>query len=47
MANPRRNEVPLPLIAARDGVMHACGHDGHTHVIALATAYYLQHRDNL
>ena len=24
-----------------DGVMHACGHDGHT-AIALGTAYYLQ-----
>ena len=29
-----------------DGVMHACGHDGHT-AIALGTAYYLQqHRDD-
>ncbi len=29
-----------------DGLMHACGHDGHT-AIALGTAYYLQqHRDN-
>ncbi|MBV6627105.1 MAG: amidohydrolase [Rivularia sp. (in: Bacteria)] len=28
-----------------DGIMHACGHDGHT-AIALGTAYYLQqHRD--
>ena len=28
-----------------EGVMHACGHDGHT-AIALGTAYYLQqHRD--
>lgn len=30
-----------------DGVMHACGHDGHT-AIALGTAYYLhKHRHNL
>ncbi len=30
-----------------DGIMHACGHDGHT-AIALGTAYYLwQHRHNL
>ncbi|NEQ42170.1 MAG: amidohydrolase [Leptolyngbya sp. SIOISBB] len=30
----------------RDGVMHACGHDGHV-AIALGTAYYLsQHRDS-
>ncbi|HEY9631929.1 MAG TPA: M20 family metallopeptidase [Coleofasciculaceae cyanobacterium] len=29
-----------------DGVMHACGHDGHT-AIALGTAYYLtQHRED-
>src|SRR6478672_7103385 len=29
-----------------EGVMHACGHDGHT-AIALGTAYYLsQHRDS-
>ncbi|AFY32405.1 M20 family metallopeptidase [Calothrix sp. PCC 7507] len=30
----------------RDGLMHACGHDGHT-AIALGTAYYLQqHRQD-
>ncbi|MEM6713887.1 MAG: M20 family metallopeptidase [Cyanobacteria bacterium P01_D01_bin.6] len=30
----------------QDGVMHACGHDGHV-AIALGTAYYLsQHRDS-
>ncbi|WP_414584735.1 M20 family metallopeptidase [Scytonema sp. PCC 10023] len=37
------NEVPY--CSQHDGVMHACGHDGHT-AIALGTAYYLhQHRD--
>ncbi len=36
------NEVPYR--SQHDGVMHACGHDGHT-AIALGTAYYLhQHR---
>jgi amidohydrolase len=36
------NEVPYK--SQHDGVMHACGHDGHT-AIALGTAYYLhQHR---
>lgn len=38
------NEVPYR--SQHDGVMHACGHDGHT-AIALGTAYYLhQHRDS-
>lgn len=37
------NEVPYR--SQHDGVMHACGHDGHT-AIALGTAYYLhQHQD--
>lgn len=36
------NEVPYK--SQHDGVMHACGHDGHT-AIALGTAYYLhKHR---
>jgi amidohydrolase len=33
------NEVPYR--SQHEGVMHACGHDGHT-AIALGTAYYLQ-----
>ncbi|MHC5828468.1 MAG: M20 metallopeptidase family protein, partial [Nostoc sp.] len=38
------NEVPYK--SQYDGVMHACGHDGHT-AIALGTAYYLQqHRQD-
>lgn len=38
------NDVPYK--SQHDGVMHACGHDGHT-AIALGTAYYLhQHRHN-
>lgn len=39
------NEVPYR--SCHDGVMHACGHDGHT-AIALGTAYYLsQHRNEI
>lgn len=38
------NEVPY--CSQHNGVMHACGHDGHT-AIALGTAYYLQqHRQD-
>ncbi|MHC5594484.1 MAG: M20 metallopeptidase family protein [Nostoc sp.] len=39
------NEVPYK--SQHNGVMHACGHDGHT-AIALGTAYHLQqHRQDL
>ena len=45
-ALPIQEENEVPYRSQHDGVMHACGHDGHT-AIALATAYYLsQHRDD-
>ncbi len=45
-ALPIQEENEVPYRSQHDGVMHACGHDGHTS-IALATAYYLsQHRDD-
>jgi amidohydrolase len=37
------NDVPYKSL--HDGVMHACGHDGHT-AIALTTAYYLSQHQN-
>jgi amidohydrolase len=37
------NQVPYK--SRHDGVMHACGHDGHTS-IALITAYYLSRHQN-
>jgi len=44
-ALPIQEENEVPYKSQHDGVMHACGHDGHT-AIALGTAYYLsQHRD--
>jgi amidohydrolase len=44
-ALPIQEENDVPYRSQHDGVMHACGHDGHT-AIALGTAYYLsQHRD--
>jgi amidohydrolase len=40
---PEENDVAYR--SQNDGIMHACGHDGHT-AIALGTAYYLAtHRD--
>jgi amidohydrolase len=44
-ALPIREQNEVPYKSQHDGIMHACGHDGHT-AIALGTAYYLQqHRD--
>lgn len=43
-ALPIQEENQVPYRSQHDGVMHACGHDGHV-AIALGTAYYLsQHR---
>ncbi len=39
-ALPILEENLVPYRSRHDGVMHACGHDGHT-AIALGTAYYL------
>ena len=45
-ALPIQEENDVPYRSQHDGMMHACGHDGHT-AIALGTAYYLaHHRDN-
>jgi amidohydrolase len=39
-ALPIHEENQVPYRSQRDGVMHACGHDGHV-TIALGTAHYL------
>lgn len=45
-ALPIQEANDVPYKSRHDGVMHACGHDGHT-AIALMTAYYLsQHRSD-
>lgn len=44
-ALPIQEQNDVPYKSQHDGMMHACGHDGHI-TIALGTAYYLsQHRD--
>ncbi len=46
-ALPIQEANQVPYRSQHDGVMHACGHDGHT-AIALGTAYYLQqHRHEI
>ncbi len=45
-ALPIQEENSILYRSRHDGVMHACGHDGHT-AIALGTAYYLEtHRNS-
>lgn len=45
-ALPIHEENEVSYRSLHDGIMHACGHDGHT-AIALGTAYYLaEHRDD-
>jgi amidohydrolase len=45
-ALPIQEENDVPYRSCHDGVMHACGHDGHT-AIALGTAYYLAHHPEI
>jgi amidohydrolase len=45
-ALPIQEENDVSYRSQRDGVMHACGHDGHT-AIALMTAYYLSQNRSL
>lgn len=46
-ALPIQEENQVSYCSQHDGIMHACGHDGHT-AIALGTAYYLwQHRQEI
>lgn len=44
-ALPIQEENTVPYRSQHDGVMHACGHDGHT-AIALGTAHYLTNHRN-
>jgi amidohydrolase len=44
-ALPIQEANDVPYKSQHDGVMHACGHDGHTS-IALMTAYYLSQHQN-
>ncbi|WP_237153935.1 M20 aminoacylase family protein [Oryzibacter oryziterrae] len=45
-ALPIREATDKPYASEREGVMHACGHDGHT-TILLAAAYHLARSDKI
>lgn len=44
-ALPVTEENKIPHKSTRQGVMHACGHDGHTSMLLLATKYLASNRD--
>ena len=46
-ALPILEENDLPYVSSRPGVMHACGHDGHTSMLLAAAEILVQRRDEL
>lgn len=46
-ALPIQEETGLPYASARPGVMHACGHDGHTAMLLGAAELLMRNRDRL
>ncbi len=47
-ALPIQEERPeLDFQSKKDGVMHACGHDGHTAILMVATQFLAEHADEL
>lgn len=46
-ALPIQDEKTVEYASQTPGVMHACGHDGHTAILLAVAKYYSQHRQNL
>ena len=46
-ALPITEENPVPYASENEGIMHACGHDGHTAVLLTAARMLHQARDDL
>ncbi|RXZ83251.1 amidohydrolase [Paenibacillaceae bacterium] len=46
-ALPIQEETDYPYASEVDGVMHACGHDGHTAILLTAAQQLVQHRDRI
>lgn len=46
-ALPIQEDSGLPFASVNPGVMHACGHDGHTAMLMIAAKVLMQHRDQL
>ncbi len=46
-ALPITEENDIPFVSGNPGVMHACGHDGHTAMLLAAAGILAQHREEL
>ena len=46
-ALPIHEENDVPYVSTRPGVMHACGHDGHTAMLLAAASALVERRDSL
>lgn len=46
-ALPIQEETGLPFASKRPGVMHACGHDGHTATLLVLAKALIEHREKL
>ena len=46
-ALPLQEEADVPYKSLHDGVMHACGHDGHAAALMAAARYLAEHREEL
>lgn len=46
-ALPQEERTGLPYASINNGVMHACGHDGHTAMLLVAAKILSEHRDKI
>ncbi len=46
-ALPIKEQTGLPFASKHDGIMHACGHDGHTAMLMVAARILAQYREKL
>ena len=46
-AIPQNEKTNLPFKSVNEGVMHACGHDGHTAMLMVAAKILSKYKDNI
>ncbi len=46
-ALPQKEDTGLPYASVNDGIMHACGHDGHVAMLLVAAKVLANHKDEI